>query len=450
VIAAGGTAAVPPQPRAAVSARAAGIVDGATGAPRPLDQRIVLAAARKVRTVVASCVDGEPGVATRRRVAAARTDELVRGLAAVVAATGAERAVVAIERRAREIGRFVDASAPVKVVVVDDVARCDEPADLAYDVARARVPAGDDPIDHGVLIIDATSLVDLDAAQGNPVTSRAVSIAGAVAHPAVRLFPIGTTVEDAVSAAGGATCGPAWIALGDGPMTGRPLDRDDVITKATRALFVVAAGSDLARRARTPLGDHVRRALSACERCSMCADVCPPRLLGGRLRPDELTRAMGRAGVGWLELAAAVECTACGLCDVACPSGLSPSSLVTSIARAIDDRSRADVARAGHRPHAMRDARRLSLDLVARRLGLGDRAPVPPWLPGVVAVDSVSIPFKQSLGVAARPCVRRGDRVRAGDPIARVPDDALGVTQHASIAGVVSEIDAGAITIRRV
>src|SRR5258705_5296 len=75
----------------------------------------------------------------------------------------------------------------------------------------------------------------------------------------VGLMPIGTSVEDAVDAAGGATCGPAWVALGDGPLGGRPLDRDDVITKGTRALFVVAAKSELLRRARAPLAESIRR-----------------------------------------------------------------------------------------------------------------------------------------------------------------------------------------------
>jgi Na+-translocating ferredoxin:NAD+ oxidoreductase RnfC subunit len=170
------------------------------------------------------------------------------------------------------------------------VARCGEPSDLALDAAGVRVAPGADPLASGVLVVDAAAVIALGA--GRPVTERTVTLAGAVARPGVGRVPVGTSIEALIAAAGGATCGPAWVALGDGPLAGRPLDRDEVVTKATRAIFVGGAGSDLVRRARLSLSDAVRRSLSACEGCAMCADACPPRLLGGRLRPDELMRAL--------------------------------------------------------------------------------------------------------------------------------------------------------------
>jgi Na+-translocating ferredoxin:NAD+ oxidoreductase RnfC subunit len=329
------------------------------------------------------------------------------------------------------------------VVAVDDVARCGEPADLALDVAGARVPPGGDPLSAGVLVVDAAAAIALGAAA--PVVERTVTIAGGVARPGVGRVPVGVSIDELVAAAGGATCGPAWVALGDGPLAGRPLDRDDVVTKATRAIFVAAAGSDLVRRARLPLGDAVRRSLAACERCAMCADVCPPRLLGGRLRPDDLVRALSTPWVAREEMAAALECGSCGLCDVACPSGLSPRALVEATARALADRGVRPPAPG--RPHEARASRRLSLALVARRLGLGDAPPELPWEHWSLAPARVELPLKQSLGAAARPTVRPGDRVARGAPVASPPDGAVGAAVHASIAGTVVEIARGAVII---
>lgn len=429
------------------AARAAGIVDSATGAPRPLDQ--AMSAARGARVVIARAADGEPGVETARRIAEHRAAEVVAGLASVVAFIGAREGIVAVEERATDACRALT-EAGGRVARVPDVARCDDAADLAWDAARTR----------DALVVDASALVELAAR--TPVTERWISIAGAVERPGVRAVPVGATVEDVVRGAGGATCGPAWIALGDGPLTGRPLDRDDVVTKATRALFVTAASSDLARRLRVPFVEQLRRSMSACERCTACSDVCPPRLLGGRLRADELVRALTRAGTDWLEVAAAVECTACGLCDVACPSGLSPSRLVSAAARAAADRhsprtgmsaagmsARMSAAHACPSPGVSddRNVRRLALSVVARRLGLAEDAPVIAYK-APVTVDSVSIPLKQSLGVAARPCVAVGARVERGALVAVVPEDAPGVSMHASITGVVTEIADGAVTIR--
>lgn len=413
-----------------------GIVDVAGGTPWPLEARVAAARGR-ARVVVIDATDGDPAVASARRGAAAYATELRAGVDAVRAAVGAERAVVAFARGgARPPG--------VEAVSVDDVARCGEPADLALDAAGARVAPGADPLTAGVLVIDAAAAIALGA--GTPVVERTMTVAGAVARPGVGRVPVGTTVDDLVAAAGGATCGPAWVALGDGPLAGRPLDRDDVITKATRAIFVGAAGSDLVRRARLRLGDAVRRSLSACERCAMCADVCPPRLLGGRLRPDELMRALSTPVVAREELAAALECTSCGLCDVACPSGLSPRALIAATSRALADRGVAPPAHGGP-VHEARATRRLSLSLVARRLGLGDAPPELPWEHWAVVPARVVLPLKQSLGVAARPRVQVGDRVTRGSLLADVPDGVVGTQVHASITGRVAEIADGAVTV---
>jgi Na+-translocating ferredoxin:NAD+ oxidoreductase RnfC subunit len=375
-------------------------------------------------------------VASARRAIWAYAAELAAGLAAVKQATGARRAVVAVERRAGP-------PPGVEAVLVDDVARCGEPADLAHDVAGVRVAPGADPLAAGVLVLDAAAVVALGA--GAPVVERTVTVAGDVARPGVGRVPVGVSIEELVAAAGGATCGPAWVALGDGPLAGRPMDRDDVVGKATRAVFVAAAGSDLVRRARLPLGDAIRRSLAACERCSMCADVCPPRLLGGRLRPDELVRALSTPTIAREELAAAVECSSCGLCDVACPSGLSPRALVEAAARALAGTTPPDPGP----PHEMRSARRLSIALVARRLGLGDAPPDLPWEHWSLVPSRVELPLKSSLGVAATPTVRPGQRVERGAVVAIVPDGLVGTAVHASIAGTVIDIARGALILAR-
>jgi Na+-translocating ferredoxin:NAD+ oxidoreductase RnfC subunit len=424
------------------AARAAGIVlsDG-----RPLAWRLQQAAAvKKLKTVIASAADGEPLVATARRLAATAPGLLVQGLQEVAAQLGAKRAVIAVEDRAVELHRFEGA----ETVRVTDVARCGDASELAQDVAGVTVPPGDDPLDHGVLVLDAAALVDL-AARG-PVLERVVTVAGGVGRPGVMRIPIGTTVEEVVRAAGGSTCGAAWVALGDGPLTGRPLDRDDVITKGTRALFVGAAGSELVRRARTPVEDTMKRSLSACERCSMCTDSCPPRLLGGRLRADEVVRALAQLGRIDVreELGAALECQSCGLCDVACPSGLLPSALISGAAKLLSLGGHTHAPLTDGKVHALRFERRLARTLVARRLGLGDDPPDPPWDPWPFAPLSVAVPLKQSLGIAARPTVAAGASVTRGQVIATIPDDSVGVNMHAPVGGIVEEIAAGAIVIR--
>jgi Na+-translocating ferredoxin:NAD+ oxidoreductase RnfC subunit len=68
---------------------------------------------------------------------------------------------------------------------------------------------------------------------------------------------------------------------------------------------------------------------------------------------------------------------------------------------------------------------------------LEDRLPPP---------SRVVLPLKQHAGEAARPVVRRGEKVREGDLVAAPAKGALGAAIHASIAGTVRGID-GAVLI---
>jgi Na+-translocating ferredoxin:NAD+ oxidoreductase RnfC subunit len=405
----------------AAAARAAGIVDGATGVARPLAERL----ATRAHAVIGSAVDGAPLVATARRVAVARAAELAKGLALAQQATGAKRAIVAVSARAPEVIAAM-AKQCVEVTTIADLAAANDARELSRTVLGK---------DDGALVVDATSLVALAA--GAPAVDAWVTIAGQVARPAVRRVAIGTTIADLVEATGGATCGPAWVALDGGPLAARPLDRDAVVTRATRAITILAGDSDLVRRARMPLGDLVRRALSACERCAMCSTHC-----AAGVAPHRLLHALHGAEVPGPAIAAALRCTGCGVCDTACPVGLSPRALVLAAGRALADRgvSRED-AMAPDRAHEP-----LALSVIARRLGVSD-GDEPPYDPVRVAPARVTIPCKHSLGVASTPRVKAGDRVQRGALIADLPADALGVPIHASIDGVVEEIDSYGISI---
>ena len=68
------------------------------------------------------------------------------------------------------------------------------------------------------------------------------------------------------------------------------------------------------------------------------------------------------------------------------------------------------------------------------------RRPVPHLLDAEVRPARVSIPLKQHVGVPAAATVRVGQRVRRGDVVGDVPEEALGVPVHASIDGTVTAL----------
>jgi hypothetical protein len=97
-----------------------------------------------------------------------------------------------------------------------------------------------------------------------------------------------------------------------------------------------------------------------------------------------------------------------------------------------------------------RQYRRYPTDKLVRQLGLTafyhHNAPLADY-DGPVA--KVTLPLRQHFGAPALPAVKIGDKVRRGDRIASMPENALGAHVHASIDGTVRSIDAGAIVIEQ-
>ena len=58
----------------------------------------------------------------------------------------------------------------------------------------------------------------------------------------------------------------------------------------------------------------------------------------------------------------------------------------------------------------------------------------------------VIIPLSQHIGAPAQAVVKPGDRVKCGDVIGEIPEQALGARIHASMDGVVKSVD-GAVVI---
>jgi hypothetical protein len=186
--------------------------------------------------LVVVAVDGEPLVQTGR-VAAARH---ARQLVGAARARRPARLLVAVGRAADDARA---ALAPLlgagELLLVPEVIGCDGAGFLA---AYAGAPAPELELVHAADLVAGAA-------------TRLLTVAGAVAAPGVLEVPVAATVEDVVAAAGGARCGPAWVALASSLRPGPPLERDAAVGSlpGLRALLVAPGASTLARRARGDL-----------------------------------------------------------------------------------------------------------------------------------------------------------------------------------------------------
>ena len=83
------------------------------------------------------------------------------------------------------------------------------------------------------------------------------------------------------------------------------------------------------------------------------------------------------------------------------------------------------------------------------RHGLEELAVHTAFHPDRLAPAKVVLPLRQHIGAPATAVVSRGDAVRQGDLVGRLPAQGLGANVHASISGTITAVTEGAVTIER-
>jgi Na+-translocating ferredoxin:NAD+ oxidoreductase RnfC subunit len=262
---------------------------------------------------------------------------------------------------------------------------------------------------------------------------------------------VGTSIEDLLRLAGGATV-PDPAVINGGPMMGKlEEDLSAPVTKTTKGLIFLPKDHPRVLAKRRDFGQMLRIARTACCHCSHCTDLCPRYLLGHRLHPDKVMRlaSYGHIGEPPERAAQVFLCCECGLCEMACVMNLQPwrlnrelkGRLGPAAAKALDKKAPTEVNR-------FREMRRYPIPKLIERLSLGvyDKLAAP-LDEDAVRPARVELLLKQHLGVPGRPLVAVGDDVTVGQPVASPPEGATGAAVHASISGRVEKVDQKSVVI---
>ena len=443
--------------------RAAGVV-GAGGAGFPTHVKL----AASVDTVIANGAECDPLLQCDQRLMESRAAEMVRGMRLAMEATGATQGIVALkdeyEAATSALRRAIHAAgegSSLSLLLMESRYPAGDEFVLVYEATGRLVPETGLPLHVGCLVQNVQTLFNIArAAKGAAVTHRLLTVAGAVARPVTPWVPVGTAISEVLAWAGGVKP-PRWsersaddyaVVMG-GPMMGRVAeDLGQPVTKMTSGLLVLPRDNVVVRYMTRSRASWVRRGISTCDQCRDCTDLCPRYLLGHELKPHEVMRAINYG----LErpadkVTAAVLCCECRLCEAyACPLELSPMAYYVAIKQELRTQGWANEVhkRTDFEPHLMREYRLVPTHRLIARLGLAE------WEHQACPLDEtdyspqrVSIPLRQHIGAPARPVVQVGDRVAVGDLIAGIPEDALGASVHASIAGRVAGINGAAIEI---
>ncbi|MFQ5646515.1 MAG: 4Fe-4S dicluster domain-containing protein [bacterium] len=403
--------------------------------------------------VIANGAECEPLLYTDRTVMVSRAAEVTEGLSLAMRTVGAEKGVIALKRYYRQAIQALKANLKPgqEIFLLDDFYPAGDEFNLVYEVTGKVIPEGGLPLEVGVVVSNVGTLMNVAAAAaGRPVTDKFLTVNGEVGKAGVYQAPVGTAFKEVIEAAGGTELSD-YAVISGGPMMGRPVDPGKtVVTKTCSGILVLPRWHKLAGE--SDLEAELSRARSACEGCRICTDLCTRYLLGHRIEPHLVVRALSYGQDEAPErLTAAFLCCQCGICDLtACPCGLSPRALYRGVRSQFDRHGFKNIH---HQkppgPRLERSGRKISSANIKRRLGISKYNQELSFVRNIAEVKSVRIPLLQHIGLPARPVVAEGSRVKKGQLLAAAPDRGLGVGVHASLSGKVTEINSHEIVITR-
>ncbi|WP_417066812.1 electron transport complex subunit RsxC [Niveibacterium terrae] len=289
----------------------AGVV-GMGGATFPSAMKLELGRKSAIDTLILNGGECEPYLSCDDRLMRERASGIVDGARMILHATGAVRALIAIEdNKPRAIAAMREAARGfAKLFVMKLPSRYPMGSDrqLIQTLTGIEAPADGRAADVGVIVhnVGTAYAVHRAVRHGEPLIRRIVTVAGgAVAAPRNVEALIGTPLSHLLAHCGGLIREPVRTVMG-GPMMGivMPSHAVPVIKGTSGVLALTAAETESPEP-------------GPCLRCGACVDACPvglmPFEMAARVRAGDLPAA-GALGVE--------DCISCGSCGYVCPSSI--------------------------------------------------------------------------------------------------------------------------------
>lgn len=422
--------------------RAAGIV-GAGGAGFPTHIKMEA----KAEIYLVNGAECEPLLKVDQQLAEKYAVQLVRGLELGMISTGATEGIIALKAK---YATAIEVLTPLlksnmRIHILKDVYPAGDEVITIWMATGRRVPPAALPLSVGVVVSNVQTLINVAQAvdQERPVIQRTLTVTGAVHHPITVTVPLGVSFQEVVDMAGGTTVASVEFING-GPMMGKLIESlSETVTKTTGGIIALPADHILIKRHKEPKQVSLRIAKTTCEQCCLCTELCPRHIIGHELPPHLIVRAVNYSDVAKPSvLLSALTCSECAICEAwSCPVDISPMKLNQMLKKQFRDEGGAKYIGELRDADPMAEHRLVPISRLIQRLDIHKynvKAPLSeePYHPA-----SVRLSLRQHIGQVAKARVAVGDRVSIGQCVADVSEGQLGAPIHASINGVVTEIN---------
>lgn len=289
--------------------REAGIV-GMGGATFPTDVK-AFSALGQVDYILINACECEPYITADDTLLCTYPEQVIRGTEALMHTLTPRHTIIAVEDNKAEAIRILKNALPkdssIEVRVLPTRYPQGAEKQLIQAVTGRQVPPGKLPAAVGCAVFNAATAASVYQAvyEGKPVTRRIVTVTGdGAAAPKNMIVRIGTSLEQAIEAAGGIRAETQKVICG-GPMMGvAQKDLAVPVLKGTNAILCLKEALP-------------QPSAPTCIRCSRCVAVCPMHL-----QPLYLYRFEQSGNKKELERLHLMDCIECGSCAYACPGHL--------------------------------------------------------------------------------------------------------------------------------
>lgn len=428
-------------------ARVAGVV-GSGGAGFPTHVKL----AGEAEIYIVNGAECEPLLKVDQQLSKKYGAQLVRGLELAMQAVGAKEGIIALKAKYDEAIAAITPllKSNMRIHILKDVYPAGDEVITIWMTTGRRVPPAGLPKDVGIAVNNVLTLINLARAvdDGTPVTTRTLTVTGAVAKPITVTVPIGVSLSEVLAMAGGVTVSePAFI--DGGPMMGKLVNSLDApVTKTTGGLIALPAEHILIRRRTQSERSILEMARTTCEQCLLCTELCPRHIIGHELPPHLIVRSVNYHHFGQPStLLSALTCSECAICEAwACPVDISPMRLNQMLKVQL---RKENVRYTGplHPADPMAEHRLVPVSRLIAKLAISEYNRKAPLDETLYQPARVVLPLRQHVGAPSIPCVSVGDTVQAGQLLAEIAPNALGARIHASISGRVESATEYAITL---
>jgi len=259
--------------------RNAGVV-GAGGAGFPTHIKL----SSRADIVIVNGAECEPLLKTDQQLAVFYPEILVKGLAYAMEAVGAGEGIIALKAKYKQAIAAVEPHLMpgMRIGILRDIYPAGDEAITIWMTTGRRVPPGGIPLDIGVVVNNVQTVLNISRAMaGEAVTTRTLTITGAVLAPVTVTVPIGTPFSELLKLAGGGSQNNLAYIDG-GPVMGSILpDLSQPVTKTSGGLIALPIEHPLLQSKYPARSAGICRLPKPCVNSAVCVQSSAPAISSG-------------------------------------------------------------------------------------------------------------------------------------------------------------------------